>query len=183
MMLLPDYILSHCRREGACLLWTGSMTNRGYPRMPHDGERVLVRRHLAELWFNDVEGAKRLSPSCGVKECLQPTHTEIKAIRRSQPHQRTKLKRKSPERARHNNLLKNYGISLVEWETLFENQGRECAICASKEPHGKNWHTDHCHKTNKVRGVLCGWCNTAIGKLQERPELFLKAIQYLGRDR
>lgn len=39
-----------------------------------------------------------------------------------------------------------------------------------------NWHTDHCHTTGKVRGILCGWCNTALGKFQEDPNILKSAI-------
>lgn len=180
-MLLPDYVLSRCQRSGACLLWTGEVTNRGYPRMSLQGERVLVRRHLVEIWFNNSD-SKRLRPSCGQDKCLQPTHALVRDIRRTQPHQRTKLKRKSQEWARHNNLLRLYSISLDEWEALFDKQGRVCAICGSSDKRGLNWHTDHCHETNKVRGILCGWCNTGIGKLQESPEIFKKALEYLGHE-
>lgn len=77
------------------------------------------------------------------------------------------------------NLRTKYGLTLQEWNILFETQGSVCAICGTNQPRGKNWHTDHDHKTNKVRGILCGWCNTGIGKLQESREIMLKALQYL----
>ena len=38
---------------------------------------------------------------------------------------------------------------------------------------------DHCHSTNKVRGVLCTNCNTALGKFKDDIELLKKAINYL----
>jgi hypothetical protein len=81
---------------------------------------------------------------------------------------------------RDKNLKKLYKLSLSDWVTLFEQQGNRCAICGSDKPRGKNWHTDHCHTTRRIRGILCGWCNTAIGKLQENPALFIKALSYLG---
>lgn len=80
---------------------------------------------------------------------------------------------------RNHNLKSKYGITLSEWDDLFSSQGYMCAICASKEPRGKNWHTDHCHKTGEVRGILCGWCNTGIGKLQEDPCVLAIASIYI----
>ncbi|MEU6367791.1 endonuclease domain-containing protein [Streptomyces sp. NPDC046931] len=36
-------------------------------------------------------------------------------------------------------------------------------------------HVDHCHKTGKVRGVLCFNCNSAIGKLGDDPDAVRRA--------
>ncbi|MFI6939836.1 endonuclease VII domain-containing protein [Streptomyces sp. NPDC050418] len=41
-------------------------------------------------------------------------------------------------------------------------------------------HVDHCHRTGRVRGVLCFNCNSAIGKLGDDPDASSRAIAYLG---
>jgi len=74
---------------------------------------------------------------------------------------------RSYEYERDKNLTRKYGISLRQWNKKFEEQGKVCAICASSDSRGKNWHTDHNHDTDTIRAILCGWCNTAIGKLSE----------------
>jgi len=89
----------------------------------------------------------------------------------------------TPESHRSRNLKKLYGVTLDEWNTLFKKQGSCCLICGSSEPRGKNWHTDHCHCCGNVRGILCGWCNTGIGKLQEDTEVLIKAFEYITRHR
>ncbi len=91
----------------------------------------------------------------------------------------TKYKYRSAEYNRNSNLKKKYGITLEAWNEMFLEQGSVCAICATSNPRGSNWHTDHCHVTGKIRGILCGWCNTGIGKLQESPTIFRKALEYL----
>ena len=88
---------------------------------------------------------------------------------------------RSPESIRSRNLKKLYGLTLNEWNDLFLKQGSVCAICGTDQPRGKNWHTDHDHTTNEIRGILCGWCNTGIGKLQESREIMTKALEYLSR--
>jgi len=75
-----------------------------------------------------------------------------------------------------------YGIDLKHYEKLFEQQNGQCKICGTKKPGRKGvkrFSVDHCHKTNKIRGLLCMSCNTAIGLLNENPVLFDAAKQYL----
>jgi Recombination endonuclease VII len=38
---------------------------------------------------------------------------------------------------------------------------------------------DHCHKTNKLRGILCRKCNAALGGFEDNPNLLQNAITYL----
>lgn len=87
----------------------------------------------------------------------------------------------SKEYYRSHNLKKCYGITLHEFEKMFDKQGRRCAICRGILCHGKNWHVDHDHKTKEIRGILCGWCNTALGKFQENPNILEMAKLYITR--
>lgn len=74
--------------------------------------------------------------------------------------------------------LKNlYGISLEEYEAMAERQQGLCAICGV-EP--LILHVDHCHDSNKVRGLLCGSCNRAIGLLKDNVTSLHRAIEYLN---
>ena len=40
-------------------------------------------------------------------------------------------------------------------------------------------HLDHDHKTNQIRGPVCGNCNRAIGLLRDNPQIFLNLYSYL----
>lgn len=94
-----------------------------------------------------------------------------------------------PEKqARHNYFVRNaaykkrFGISIADYDRMLAAQGGGCGICGSthpKNPHIKNFHVDHCHATNKVRGILCTQCNTTLGQMEERPDLLRKAAEYL----
>lgn len=69
-----------------------------------------------------------------------------------------------PSRLRRYTLRKKYGITPEEYERIFESQGRKCVICSiSVVKRQSAWHVDHCHKTGKVRGILCHVCNTKLG--------------------
>ena len=75
-------------------------------------------------------------------------------------------------------LKANYGLSEANFDELFEKQGGKCAICL-KEPEDKALHVDHDHRTDAIRGLLCGNCNTGLGLLQDAPEIVNRALEYL----
>ncbi|MEV7073553.1 endonuclease VII domain-containing protein [Streptomyces sp. NPDC093990] len=50
-----------------------------------------------------------------------------------------------------------------------------CAICSTVPA----VHVDHCHKTGRVRGVLCFNCNSGLGLLGDDPEALNRAADYL----
>lgn len=77
-------------------------------------------------------------------------------------------------------------LSYEEYKKMFINQQNVCAICYKPETsiHYKSGQKsvlsiDHCHKTNKVRGLLCRKCNTALGMFLDEPKLVLRAYNYL----
>ncbi len=93
-------------------------------------------------------------------------------------------KRTKKERAEYHQL-KTYGITLDVKEELLRSQGGHCALCPRKKPGGRSnkWHTDHCHETGAIRGILCDRCNRGIGMLGESAERLLRASQYVAHSR
>jgi hypothetical protein len=79
-----------------------------------------------------------------------------------------------------NRLKSLYNISNEDWTVLFEKQNGKCAICGK---HAKDLKrglaVDHCHKTGKVRGLLCHPCNQGLGLFKEDLELMDRAIIFL----
>ncbi len=98
---------------------------------------------------------------------------------------RTKY-RKNPEWVEKTKLLNlknwlkvNYNLTLSEYEELVKLQNGVCAICGKENNLGNKLFVDHCHKTNKVRGLLCQKCNSGVGYLNDDIHLLAKAIEYL----
>ncbi len=81
----------------------------------------------------------------------------------------------------HNRLKRIYGITLEEYQEIWDIQQGLCAICKKPESSqkGKKLAVDHDHSTNKIRGLLCFNCNTAMGGFKENKELLRKAADYL----
>jgi hypothetical protein len=80
--------------------------------------------------------------------------------------------------------IRRYGLTVQEYQDLLAAQGNRCAICQRKWGRGWNGHVphiDHCHTTGRVRGLLCGECNTAIGRFGDDPALLRRAADYLER--
>ena len=79
----------------------------------------------------------------------------------------------SKKQERKYKLKRHYKLTPLEWDKLFEAQGKVCALCKASDPGTKSgWHTDHDHKTGRVRGILCFICNRHIGIFEH----------YLGRE-
>ena len=90
-----------------------------------------------------------------------------------------------------NRICRRRGINLDHYHNLVAEQNSLCAICnkpesrLSKNGKGERKITslcvDHCHTTNKVRGLLCHACNTAIGKFKDDINIIKSAINYLKK--
>lgn len=86
---------------------------------------------------------------------------------------------KNPDRIRTSHLKRNFGITVVEYNALFEFQNGLCAICGS-DNEGKSFCVDHDHESGKIRGLLCKKCNSGIGFLKDDMNIIKKALFYLG---
>jgi hypothetical protein len=116
---------------------------------------------------------------------------ECTSIRKRAPKEQAKHRSRSSESRRKNygvyrqtelrREMKKYGLTLEQYN---EMAAAGCAICGAKQgTTARRLPVDHCHKTGKVRGVLCMFCNTAIGKFKDDPELCEKAASYLRSHR
>lgn len=84
----------------------------------------------------------------------------------------------NPEVRRRWHLKNRYGITVEQYDEMYERQGGRCAICSAESP-GRTFDVDHDHDTGEVRGLLCNPCNRAIGLLGHDHDLLMSAIQYL----
>jgi hypothetical protein len=133
-----------------------------YPVLQRDGQgRKRCPRCTA--WKPESEFAKSISTTDGLhKQCLRC--------------------------GRDTALRRNFSITIEDYEALLAAQGGGCAICSAR-PEGSEFAVDHDHACcpakrkccgKCVRGILCGWCNTALGMLRDDPERVRGALRYLS---
>jgi len=84
------------------------------------------------------------------------------------------------ERVRHLNLVRDFGITLDEYNKLLTKQNECCAICKIHQNElNIALAVDHDHKTGKIRGLLCTSCNNGLGRFKDNKDLLSEAIKYL----
>lgn len=83
------------------------------------------------------------------------------------------------DKKKHSKWIQRYGITADQYTNMFEFQNGKCKICNQECSTGRVLAVDHCHKTGKVRGLLCTKCNTALGMLNDNIKYFETAIEYL----
>jgi hypothetical protein len=94
-------------------------------------------------------------------------------------------KKISYEDKRRHNYKNRYGITVEEYDVLFEKQLGVCAICDKPENLTKDGKlhmlaVDHNHETLQVRGLLCMNCNTRLGYFEGK-NLLSRMVSYLMR--
>jgi hypothetical protein len=79
-------------------------------------------------------------------------------------------------------LKRQFGISLEQFEKIFDAQGQKCLICKTSKFTRHGPVVDHCHIAGHVRGILCHRCNIMIGLARNSPEVMVSAAKYLSKE-
>ena len=115
------------------------------------------------------------------KELRVPSHREKEYMR----EWHRKARAANPDYYLSYHLRKKYGVTLEWYRNQFSKQGGVCAICKKPETatiKGKtiSMAVDHCHKTHKVRGLLCTACNRGLGLFSDSIEVLESAAKYIA---
>jgi hypothetical protein len=92
------------------------------------------------------------------------------------------LRRKQKKRTKNNHLIKRYGITIEQYNSMLDEQESKCYICETYVENTKNnyLHVDHNHTTGKVRKLLCMSCNASLGLVKESEFILKKMIEYIN---
>ena len=156
--------LEEARAEGLSRYFTGEPCLRG-----HVAERIT---------------ANQTCSACVVENKRRTYHANREAIRldNRERYRKNRPARLASERA--NKLRIRYGMTVADYDLMLEAQGGVCAICEAAPNSPRNASKgrlclDHDHRTGTPRSLLCSACNSALGYLDDNPELLMKAANYL----
>lgn len=118
------------------------------------------------------------------KNCEKAKRHYMKNLEESRAYQRRKSAeaRADPEKRAKIYARKrggHAGLSPKDIEDILKSQDYKCAICYTEEPNkskgSKGWNLDHCHKTKRIRFILCNHCNRGLGAFKDDPEIMRRA--------
>lgn len=121
------------------------------------------------------------------KACVCARRRVLRFKKRSlvNKYKREYSKKTYPKQGRSRNLRKKYNLSIDQYNEMATKQKWRCRIClahvsqCATKVH-PNLVVDHCHKTKKIRGLLCVRCNSGLGGFKDSPALLENAILYLN---
>lgn len=78
---------------------------------------------------------------------------------------------KHKNNSRKNWLRYKYGLTVEDYAQLLEEQDGNCYLCERPPQDGEILFVDHCHSTDKIRGLVHRNCNSLIGFAKDDPEM------------
>lgn len=148
-------------------------------KLSTDGLQSWCRTCAAE--YNKARRDADIEAHLAASRARQQANPEAARIRRQRHKDKLGDVYKRREYGYH--LRKKYGITVEDYDAMLKSQGGQCAICRDAKiwKQKRSLVVDHCHKTGKVRGLLCNQCNTAVGHLSDCKENAMRLFEYLNR--
>lgn len=108
-------------------------------------------------------------------------HIAERDVSRSYCVECSRLSRQMRQSDRARRLRDKYKLTLVSLEKMRKVQAGCCALCGDTfADNPQKMHIDHCHISQKVRGLLCADCNIGLGRFRDDPKRLRLAIKYLA---
>ena len=109
------------------------------------------------------------------RKCARAWHNERPDYVRAK---NAEYKAKNPTYQTDRNRYVKYGLTRADIDEIIKAQGGKCAGCL-RDVSNIKWCVDHCHKSGRVRGVLCDDCNLSIGRLRDEVATLYRLAAYL----
>lgn len=182
-----QYITDNC--EDCIDLAGRNLASRGYRVLSLSGDTELV--HVAQLLAGVASKVRAATTYLETPPIVSraPDPYNVKGnwqayrdiVGQFPPRVRSKIRRPGTARLNPqvaaNSRRRQTAISDGTWVQMFKTQEAKCACC--HELFRKHPHMDHNHKTGRVRALLCGDCNLALGFARDSVERLNQLIRYL----
>lgn len=143
-------------------------------------------RYKSDPKYKEKVKARQAARRAAIKADPEKLQQQREYMKEYSRKNRKRLNEQNAELYQKNNArirLQRKGIDPTP--ELIAHVEKHCGLCDICESPGddrwKQLAVDHCHDSNKFRGMLCGKCNKAIGLFQDNPDLLRRAIDYLSR--
>jgi hypothetical protein len=154
-------------------------------------------RHYTLEAQQDIKNGLKYCPGCKTKKIISSYYTnkasasgvdfycikckKTQADINYDPKKRARYyKNLNKEELKNKQLQRKFGISLEYYNQMLVEQNYKCDCCKKNVKDNKKLlAVDHCHKTNKIRGLLCNNCNAALGFIKEDIEIAQNLINYI----
>lgn len=130
-----------------------------------------------------IKSSKKICPICKNEKQFESNTNSLKC---SECRYKLRIEWGTENKARVKelNIHRKFNITLEEFENMYFQQNGVCKICRMPEDvycdgKVKDLSIDHCHKTGKIRGLLCQRCNFALGNFRDDIGIILSALEYL----
>lgn len=128
--------------------------------------------------------SSKVCPKCGIISPLDNFYKSSVSLSGLQSW----CKQCSSDSTRESDFKLKYGLTVSLYYLILKEQDNKCDCCDkiiySKDESPKQTltaHVDHCHKTGRIRGLLCGACNSGIGHLGDNKEGLERALAYVSQ--
>lgn len=103
------------------------------------------------------------------------------AARQKAHRAKPQVKLKIKEQSKFYSIRRKYGLTKDQFEKMIKAQKNCCAICQDEFNTANYACVDHLSINNNIviRGLLCYWCNLALGYLKESAEIVETAYNYI----
>ena len=158
------------------------MTEKQYgPTLPVSEEKRCWACKSVKITFDFHKGADRCK-DCAKAYAKKYREENLEKARLTSKLSYQKNVDRHKKRVEVRRLEREYGLSQEDYRNLLVEHDNKCAICDKIGGVGlEKLVIDHCHKSGKVRGLLCRLCNTSLGGFQDSPHILNKAIQYVEK--
>lgn len=153
--------------------------------------KECVKKRAVEWWDKNPDKRK-------ISDRIYRSKNKVKlyaAARKwalNNPEKRKKIcrewRRNNPGVERNYRYSSKYGISLEDYNQLYDQQNGLCLICGKGESRTLKGSitrlvVDHDHSNGKVRGLLCHACNYTLGIVGDDIKILLSMMNYLAINR